>query len=177
VRNSAEYLVRELEDRIIAVYLFGSVARGDTDESSDIDVLIVHLGGKDFREKLAELTFEFMTKTGAPIEYISYSLFELKSRLKHSTFLREIVTKGEKLFMRDEEEVEKLECKALLNLSGEFEEDALMSRSRETPRSNRSGLQLTGTHSKSTPYPSVRRTVGVTRRSGGQTRRKVCEDR
>ena len=148
----AEYLVRELEDRIIAVYLFGGVARGDADESSDIDVLIVRLGGKDFREKLAELAFEFMTKTGAPIEYISYSLFELKSRLKHSTFLIEIVTKGEKLFMRDEEEVEKLECKALLNPSREFEEDDLMCLAQE---SNRSGLQLTGTRNKSSSYPSV----------------------
>jgi len=148
----AEYLVRELEDRIIAVYLFGGVARGDADESSDIDVLIVRLGGKDFREKLAELAFEFMTKTGAPIEYISYSLFELKSRLKHSTFLREIVTKGEKLFMRDEGESRETGVQSSTEPSREFEEDALMCLAQE---SNRSGLQLTGTRNKSSSYPSV----------------------
>ena len=50
-------VVEELGNRINAIILYGSVARGEAGEESDIDVLIVGRD-KEVRSKVSEISYE-----------------------------------------------------------------------------------------------------------------------
>lgn len=49
--NLAEELRRKLGDKLLFITLFGSKARGDFDEESDIDVFIVVRNGSDLHQQ------------------------------------------------------------------------------------------------------------------------------
>ncbi|NJF26063.1 nucleotidyltransferase domain-containing protein [Thermococcus sp. Bubb.Bath] len=71
------------------VFLFGSYARGDYDEESDIDVLIV--GEVDFDE-IIELVTEVLLKYGELISPILLKPDEFKKR--NDSFIRTVKTEG-----------------------------------------------------------------------------------
>lgn len=60
----SEYLSilrRNFKDRIVDVFLFGSVARGEHDEESDMDILvIVKNGDTRFREEVSMVSYDAM---------------------------------------------------------------------------------------------------------------------
>ncbi|MDY6864186.1 MAG: nucleotidyltransferase domain-containing protein [Thermodesulfobacteriota bacterium] len=62
----SEYLTilkKKYKDRIVDVVLFGAVARGDYDDESDIDVLvIVKNGGNEFRDEISMASYSSMLK-------------------------------------------------------------------------------------------------------------------
>ncbi len=51
LRELREGLAPILEDRLAAIYLYGSQARGDARPDSDIDILVILHGDFDYGEK------------------------------------------------------------------------------------------------------------------------------
>ena len=74
-------LIRRLSDRLTAwpdllgAWLFGSVARGDADGDSDVDLLIVadDLRSIDLHQRMAELHADVRTWTGNELQLVEHS--------------------------------------------------------------------------------------------------------
>jgi predicted nucleotidyltransferase len=59
VTEYIEHIRGRFSDRILAVILFGSKARGDADDESDIDLLVlVDVEDNDFRSELWDIAFD-----------------------------------------------------------------------------------------------------------------------
>jgi len=95
-----EFVSRALKrygDKIDSIILFGSVARGEAKEDSDIDVLIV-VKKEDFRLRrvLIGIAFDILLETEKDISVKVLSKKEFEGRGNFS-FLRNIVLEGVKL--------------------------------------------------------------------------------
>ena len=74
-------LIRRLRERLSAwpdllgAWLFGSVARGDADSDSDVDLLIVadDLESRDLHEQLAQLHADVRSWTGNDLQLVEHS--------------------------------------------------------------------------------------------------------
>jgi predicted nucleotidyltransferase len=92
-----EFLRRALEkyrDRIERIILFGSVARGEAREESDIDILIV-TKEEDYRLRraLIGLAFDILLETGDDISVKALSKADFE-RGKNFSFLRHVLSEG-----------------------------------------------------------------------------------
>ena len=94
-----EFVRRALEkydDEIDSIILFGSVARGEAREESDIDVLVVAVGDRfRMRRELSEIVLDILLETG---EYVSVKTlaiedFKFLKEIK-SSFLRNVMQEG-----------------------------------------------------------------------------------
>ena len=100
-RGAVEEFVRRVleryRDKIDSIILFGSVARGEAKEDSDIDVLIV-VKKEDFklRRALIGVAFDILLETGSDISVKVLSKNEFEDRRDFS-FLRNIISEGVKL--------------------------------------------------------------------------------
>jgi predicted nucleotidyltransferase len=77
---------------VIAAILFGSRARGDYDEHSDLDVLVV-FESDEARRKNWDKLYEEVSKTGLFTQVLARSLRELQEKTD-PTFLREVLKHG-----------------------------------------------------------------------------------
>ena len=74
-------LIRRLRERLsvwpdlLGAWLFGSVARGDADSDSDVDLLIVadDLESRDLHERLAQLHADVRSWTGNDLQLVEHS--------------------------------------------------------------------------------------------------------
>jgi predicted nucleotidyltransferase len=83
------------------VYLFGSVARNDLNEGSDIDLAIIG----DFRERFIDRADRIFEMTELPIEPLCYTEKEFEEmKRKGNPFVKEIL-KGKLLFNSKEERI------------------------------------------------------------------------
>jgi predicted nucleotidyltransferase len=82
---------------VVAAILFGSRARGDYDEHSDLDVLVV-FESDEARRKNWDKLYEEVSKTGLFVQVLARSLRELQEKTE-PTFLREILKHG--IFLRE----------------------------------------------------------------------------
>lgn len=92
--------VRDLSSafRIKQVYLYGSFARGEIHEGSDIDIVVIG----DFKERFIERIGLVLDLTDLPIEPLVYTEAEFQQMLEsQNPFIKEIAEKGLKL-MSDE---------------------------------------------------------------------------
>lgn len=76
----AESLKHKEIDKII---LFGSVARGDDKEDSDIDILIITHDKDKIEEEILDKSFDFILKTR---EYISTTIIPIEHYNKYKDF-------------------------------------------------------------------------------------------
>ncbi len=88
-----------LQDNLVAEYLFGSVSRSETEEYSDIDILIiVKKFNYQIRESLSNLSSEYSINHGI---YISPILKDIKTwelnKSHHTLFYQEIKRDGIRL--------------------------------------------------------------------------------
>ena len=95
-----EFVRRALEryeDKIEDIVLFGSVARGEAGEESDIDILIV-TKKEDFRLRraLIGIAFDILLETGENISVKALSKDEFE-RHKNFSFLRSVISEGVKV--------------------------------------------------------------------------------
>lgn len=95
-----EFVMRALErdkDKIKGIILFGSVARGEAKEDSDIDVLMI-TKKEDFRLRraLAGIAFDILLETGENISVKTLSKDDFERR-KNFSFLRNLISEGVKL--------------------------------------------------------------------------------
>ena len=100
-RKAVEEFVRRAlgryGDRIKSIILFGSVARGEAGEESDIDILVV-TKKEDFRLRrmLIEIAFDILLNTRENISVKALSKDEFERR-KNFSFLRGVISEGIKI--------------------------------------------------------------------------------
>lgn len=96
IEQAVEALKTYNPDKII---LYGSVARGDFNEDSDIDLLIIKKGVDQVKPHLRIYQVLRMLKESSRVEPKIYSPKELKYRIKyHDWHLEEAVEQGKVLY-------------------------------------------------------------------------------
>jgi len=93
-------VVRELGDRIYVIVVYGSVARGEAKEDSDIDVLIV---GRDreIRRRVSEISYDIDYENSFEtfITPVYYTREEFEQRIRvGSPFIYEVLKDGVALY-------------------------------------------------------------------------------
>ena len=99
VKKSIERYGEGIEE----IFLFGSVARGDYKEDSDIDILVVTNGERyDMLRKLSGMSFDLMLKYKDYISVKTLSIEEFKKLLSmNSSFIEGILNDGINLYGRN----------------------------------------------------------------------------
>lgn len=93
-------VVKELGDRIDAIVVYGSVARGEDREDSDIDVLVVGRG-KGIRSRVSEIGYDIDYENNFEtfITPVYYTREELEHRMGvGSPFIHEVLREGVALY-------------------------------------------------------------------------------
>lgn len=80
------------------IVLFGSFARGDWGEGSDIDVFVVYQTTKRFLDRLEELYLAWEIPIG--VDILAYTPEEFARMLKESAFVQDAVAEGLVLYER-----------------------------------------------------------------------------
>jgi len=80
-------------DKIDKILLFGSVARGDDDEESDIDIFILTSDKEGIEDEINEKSFNLSLETN---QYISTTIIsnEFYEKYKNFSFFNEIEKEG-----------------------------------------------------------------------------------
>jgi uncharacterized protein len=94
----------ELKEEIVSIFrplnphkiiLFGSLARGQGDEESDIDLIIVYHTPKAFLDRLRELYLAWNIPRA--VDILAYTPEEFEHMMENSSFIRDAVEEGEVL--------------------------------------------------------------------------------
>jgi predicted nucleotidyltransferase len=92
---------RDLERRIARIFapvhplrivLFGSRARGDADEASDVDLIVVYRTERRFLDRLAELYR--LWDLPLAVDILAYTPEEFDRLVQESEFVREAMAQG-----------------------------------------------------------------------------------
>ena len=87
-------LKEKLGDEILDIRLFGSKARGDFYEDSDIDIFILVKEKTPYiREKVSDLAADYIFDYDTPLSISLYDLFEYKKNKELGSFFFESVEK------------------------------------------------------------------------------------
>ena len=98
--NFRDRVLKDLGDRINAIVVYGSVARGEYRDDSDIDVLIVG-SDKEIKSKVSEISYEIDYENNFEtfITPVYYTREEIEHRVKvGSPFLYEVLKDGVVLY-------------------------------------------------------------------------------
>lgn len=118
-----ELLASEVKQDIVRVVLFGSVARGEAREESDIDLLVIASGDLErVRDICADASLHTWVKWHQGVEPLVYCIDNL--RFCHSSFLEQVIKKGQEVFSMAEEERLKKEARDYLYLAEQYLESA-----------------------------------------------------
>ena len=93
-------VVKELGDRICVIVVYGSVARGEAKEDSDIDVLIVGRDG-EIRRRVSEISYDIDYENSFEtfIMPVYYTREEFEHRIRvGSPFIYEVLKDGVALY-------------------------------------------------------------------------------
>jgi uncharacterized protein (UPF0332 family)/predicted nucleotidyltransferase len=108
---------------ILKVILFGSTARGEASEESDIDLLVIASGNLDkVRDICAEASFQAWLRSHQGVEPLVYCIDSL--RFIPSIFLEQVLEKGQEVFSVTEEERLKKEARDYLSLAEQYLDSA-----------------------------------------------------
>lgn len=80
------------------IILFGSLARGNWDETSDIDLIIVYRTGKPFLDRLKELYLSWNIPRA--VDILAYTPEEFEEMVNESFFVQDAAREGEILYER-----------------------------------------------------------------------------
>ncbi|MFW6181012.1 MAG: nucleotidyltransferase domain-containing protein [Spirochaetota bacterium] len=95
-RDTASSIVDRLDPA--RILLFGSVARGDARETSDIDLLVVKESDMPFKKRMAFLYAEI--ERHEDIEMLWYTPQELGNMKQWSSFVRRVLKEAELIYER-----------------------------------------------------------------------------
>ena len=127
-REAASYFVERLlesgvRDELVEILLFGSVARGTAQNSSDIDVMIIGVGNLErIREVASDVQLDTYEKYEEGVEYLVYPLERL--RFPSSYFLYRVLRHGKEIYRMDDTSLRRREAENYLQLSEEYQEGA-----------------------------------------------------
>ena len=95
-------LRKSLGEKILGIYLFGSVAKKTDTPESDIDVLVVYSDIEERRllEIVSEISFKISCNFGKLIETVPMVKEEFEQSLGHSPFLWEVMEFGSPIFTK-----------------------------------------------------------------------------
>ena len=97
--TSTKFIVEQLKkDKPKAIILFGSAARGEAGEDSDLDILVIKETKKSFTERMREA--RSMIKTNTPMDIIVLTPQEAKDLPKKNSFFAQILKEGKLLYGR-----------------------------------------------------------------------------
>jgi uncharacterized protein (UPF0332 family) len=109
----------EAASQVVKVVLFGSVAKGEARDESDIDLLVFASGNLDrVRDASAEASFQTWLRFREGVEPLVYCIDSL--RYGNSYFLRQILSTGEEVFGMGEDERLRQEAKDYLSLAEQY---------------------------------------------------------
>ncbi|MBU1487679.1 HEPN domain-containing protein [bacterium] len=116
-----------IRDRIVKLCLFGSVAKeGILKKDSDVDLLIVVNDGQKAREEIMDLSFEFQTEYGFPVEPIICSIEDLFPITDY--FVYNCLNYGVEVYSMEKNKIKRESCKHLKGLAEEYLEGAANAR-------------------------------------------------
>ena len=81
------------------IIIFGSLARGDWDEMSDIDVIVVYRTNKSFLDRLKELYLSWDIPKA--VDILAYTPEEFDHLSQQNFFIQEALNAGEVLYERN----------------------------------------------------------------------------
>ena len=78
------------------IILFGSIARKDWDNKSDVDVIVVYNTEKSFLDRLKELYISW--KIPKAVDILAYTPYEFEKMVRESYFLQDALKEGEVIY-------------------------------------------------------------------------------
>lgn len=78
------------------IIFFGSMARGDSDSSSDLDLIVVYETDKRFLDRLEELYESW--KIPRAVDILAYTPAEYEEMLLQNSFLQRVVSEGQVIY-------------------------------------------------------------------------------
>jgi predicted nucleotidyltransferase len=95
VKEFVRRALRKYEDKIDSIILFGSVARGEAKEDSDIDILVVWKGDEaEGWRAMSGLAFDVLLDVE---EYISIKVLGLEDLKAENPFIKNVMQEGVKI--------------------------------------------------------------------------------
>ena len=95
-------VIRELNPQ--AIILFGSFARGDINEGSDVDILVIANFKEPFLDRIKTL-LDLNDRIGLPLEPVGYTPAEFKKmQMGKNRFIEEVIATGKLIYGRLSEE-------------------------------------------------------------------------
>lgn len=120
-------LASKVGGSIARLLLFGSVAKGEAREGSDIDILVIATEAmEEVSRACAEAAFEVAVETGESIEPLVRCVDQ--ARHPQSYFLYWTLHSGQEVYQMEAEELRRREARNYLELSREYLEGARMNR-------------------------------------------------
>lgn len=90
-----ERLLAELPEEIHSLVLFGSVARGEATDDSDIDVLVVTNADLDAERRIDEITYDTNLEVDAYVQLVIFTIRDLERNVElRSWFAIDLITQG-----------------------------------------------------------------------------------
>ena len=108
-----------VRESIAKIFLFGSVARGDADERSDVDLLVFCFDRlREVREACADAAFEAALQYGESVEPLVYCVDDF--RYVPSDFLYSVLSRGKEIYAVPEEVMGVREARNYLELASDY---------------------------------------------------------
>ena len=126
--RAMEYFMEHLlgsavRDSIAKIFLFGSFARGDADERSDVDLLVFCFDRlREVREACADASFEAALRHGESVEPLVYCVDDLRHVPSH--FLYSVLRRGKEIYAVPEEDLVVREARNYLELARDYLDQA-----------------------------------------------------
>ncbi len=122
-RFTQQLLSSDVREQIAKMILFGSVAKGDAHQDSDVDVLVFGFGDlRKLLEECAEASLDTAIESGEYIQALVYCIDDFSP--PRSYFLYRVMRYGKEIYSMNEEELRNRELAGYLDLAQEYLEDA-----------------------------------------------------
>jgi|SRR3990167_4772020 len=97
--TGTKFVVEQLKkDKPKAIILFGSAARGEAGEDSDLDILVIKDTNKDYFDRVREA--RAAVKSNVPLDIIVLTPKEASELPKKNSFFAQILREGKVLYGR-----------------------------------------------------------------------------
>ncbi len=119
INDFCRYLLsKDTKRYIVKIIHFGSTAKGEGSERSDVDIMVVSSDGEKVRKRVAEAAFEVQINSGVDIQPIVENLDDIV--FISSYFVFNILRYGREVYSVKKENLKKEACRNLTRLAEEY---------------------------------------------------------